>query len=250
MKNYKPPSGGNYKILILAIVSFTQIAATFPWDYAKKNNEGIIKYFNKEYNDAELLFRRARIENSENPQIKYNLADSLYKLGKYSEAQEIFSDLLKEPELDNSLKQKGFYNLGNIYYRMGEQNNPEMFWLNSLKKYEEALTLNPEDKEAKENYDFVKKKLEKLNKEKQSGKKDEQNSSQTSDENVQKQTAYANSAPDTAERKIFSLTKSETEEILQDLKLQEEGMQKFINRRELKSQNPKEKDHDPFLKDW
>src|SRR5207244_7368917 len=72
---------------------------------------------------------------------------------------------------ETRLQSKSHYNLGNTLYQRGETQKSDdkklTDWTNALDHYEQTLKLEPQDKEAKENYDYVKKKIEELKNRKQ-----------------------------------------------------------------------------------
>src|SRR5207249_8033460 len=115
---------------------------------------------------------------------------------------ESFSQALLSPE--TRLQSKSHYNLGNTLYKRGETQKSDdkklSDWTNALDHYEQTLKLEPQDKEAKENYDYVKKKIEELKNKKnpeqqpppspsppQKDKKDKQNQQSSSGGQQQQQ---------------------------------------------------------------
>src|SRR5207237_8854089 len=84
-------------------------------------------------------------------------------------AHQAFSQALLST--DTKLQSKGHYNLGNTLYQRGETQKAEQKklsdWTDALKHYEETLKISPQDKEAKDNYEFVKKKIDELKKKQQ-----------------------------------------------------------------------------------
>src|SRR5205823_86188 len=64
------------------------------------------------------------------------------------------------------LQSKSHYNLGNTLYEHGETQKSDdkklSDWTNALQHYEQTLKVEPQNKEAKENYEYVKKKIEEL----------------------------------------------------------------------------------------
>src|SRR5439155_25012948 len=84
-------------------------------------------------------------------------------------ALESFSQALLSK--DTTLQSKTHYNLGNTLYQHGEAQKTDekklSDWTNALDQYEQTLKLEPQNKEAKENYDYVKKKIEELKNKKQ-----------------------------------------------------------------------------------
>ena len=118
----------------------------------------------------------------------------------YGKALESFSQALLTP--DTGLQSKSHYNLGNTLYQRGEEEKSDekklSNWTNALDHYQQGLKIEPENKEAKENYEYVKKKIEELKNKKQQqppptpspspqqqNKKDQQN--QQSQQNQQQQ---------------------------------------------------------------
>lgn len=127
-------------------------------------------------------------------QLYYNLGTSLYKMNDYEGALATFKQALTYNEIE--LHQNIFYNLGNTSYRLGASflnANPQKtieIWEEGLSYYDNALELDPEDKEAIYNRDFLKEKLEELKKkEQQKESSQEQNkSSQQQEQDQQRHT--------------------------------------------------------------
>ncbi len=84
----------------------------------------------------------------------------------YNKALQSFSQALlsKNPHLQS----ESHYNLGNTLYQRGEAEksdaNKLKNWEGALPHYEETLKAEPQNKNAKDNYEFVKKKIEELKK--------------------------------------------------------------------------------------
>jgi tetratricopeptide (TPR) repeat protein len=101
--------------------------------------------------------------------LQFDSGTAAYKMKEYGKALESFSQALLSP--DTGLQSKSHYNLGNTLYQRGETQKADekklTDWTNSLQHYQETLKLQPENKEAKENYEFVKKKIEDLKKKKE-----------------------------------------------------------------------------------
>ena len=101
--------------------------------------------------------------------IQFDAGAAAYKLKDYGKALQSFSQALLSP--NQELQSKSHYNLGNTLYQRGEaQKKPEeklQEWTNALEHYDEALKIEPENKEAKENREFVEKKIEELKKQQQ-----------------------------------------------------------------------------------
>src|SRR5437764_9864473 len=72
---------------------------------------------------------------------------------------------------DIGLQSKWHYNLGNTLYQRRETQQSDdkklSDWTNALDHYEQTLRLDPQNKEAKENYEYVKGKIDELKNKKQ-----------------------------------------------------------------------------------
>src|SRR5947207_1212241 len=101
--------------------------------------------------------------------LQFDSGAAAYKLEDYNKALESFSQALLSR--DTGLQSKSHYNLGNTLYERGETQKTDDKklgdWTNALDHYEQALKLEPQNKEAKENYDYVKRKIEELKNKKQ-----------------------------------------------------------------------------------
>src|SRR5205085_3572377 len=96
--------------------------------------------------------------------MEFDAGTAAYSLHNYDKAAEAFSQALLTN--DSKLQSKSHYNLGNTLYRRGESldndNQKITDWTNALQHYEQTLKLEPGNTEAKENYEFVKHKIDEL----------------------------------------------------------------------------------------
>lgn len=242
------------RYLLINSLLITQTAGFFPWEYVLNNNQGIEEYKKQNFVKAETLFNKALSDNPEDINIRFNLADTLYKKKNYIESQSIYLEILKNKNSSGELKQKAHYNLGNVLYRLGEQSNSELFWTNAVQEYQRALNIISDDKQARENYEFVKKKLKQIqpppqnNQSEQSKDKQKRQNSQS-----QPQQVYTNQPPSSQPQndQNFSVSPAEAENLLKELKDQEENMQNYVNKRqdsfEKKQKSP---NIDNLKKDW
>ncbi|HMV32305.1 MAG TPA: tetratricopeptide repeat protein, partial [Gemmatimonadales bacterium] len=88
------------------------------------------------------------------PDVRYNSGNALYRLRQYNEAAKTWRDALNSapPEL----RQEAYFNMGNAFVRADEDANALSGYLErSLDAYEEALRLNPSDRDAKWNLEIA-----------------------------------------------------------------------------------------------
>jgi len=103
---------------------------------------------------------------------QYNRGTAAYKAGDYAHAVEAFrASLAAQPSGDAARlaeQEDTYYNLGNGLYRLGERSvaqDPKRTreaWTQAIAAYDAALELKPQDADGRFNRDFVKRKLEEL----------------------------------------------------------------------------------------
>ena len=123
-------------------------------------------YKNKEYKNAIKEYKKI------NPSVQrdYNIANSLYNNGNYKEAIKEYSNIKSD---DSKLNFQKLHNLGNSYVKTKDLNK-------ALETYKKALKLK-DDPQTKENYEIVKKALEKQKDKK--NKKDKKDDKQDNKKN-------------------------------------------------------------------
>src|SRR5947208_7283212 len=128
---------------------------------------GIDAYHEGKFEDAYSQFQQTLKSHPQSPaddKLQFDSGAAAYKLKDYNKALESFSQALLTR--DTGLQSKGHYNLGNTLYQHGETEKTDdkklSDWTNALDHYEQTLKLEPQNKDAKDNYDYVKRKIEEL----------------------------------------------------------------------------------------
>lgn len=183
MKGRKKLQTASVAVLILAFLSGSNDAWASPRSAEKAYNK-------KDYAMATEEYRATIKEDPENAQLQFNFGAAAYKDKKYDEARSAFQTALNDKEI--SLQNQAYYNIGNTLYRQGqgtEKSKPKetiKSWEESIKAYEGALKLDQEDKDARFNQEFVKKKLEELKKKQKQKKKKKKNKSKCNNKDKNK----------------------------------------------------------------
>lgn len=174
------------KRIVLTIIFVFMLT---PWQTAlaagsrDKIEAGEESYQAEQYDKALKSFLDAQIEDPENKELIYNIGNAYYRLEDFEAARNHYK-MASEAE-DKALKSKALYNLGNASFRMGDLPG-------AIENYTRALKIDPEDKDAEKNLEFVKKMLEqqkqqsqqnKDNKQKESEKKESQDKGEKSGDN-------------------------------------------------------------------
>ena len=110
-------------------------------------DQGVQDYRNKKYKSAQEYYDSILSDDSNNPEALFGKGSSLFMQDNLKTAQSSFNATLSFSE--NQLKSKAMYNLGNISFKNQKLDE-------ALSFYRKALELNPEDDEARYNYEFIK----------------------------------------------------------------------------------------------
>ena len=175
------PAGATAIVALLMMFLSSSVFATAP---------GLDAYRGGKFEDAYGQFQqtlKTHPESRAEDKLQFDSGAAAYKLKDYSKAMESFSQALLSRDL--GLQSKGHYNLGNTLYQRGEAQKGDdkklSDWTNALDHYEQTLKLDPQNKEAKDNYDYVKKKIEELKNKKQDQPSPSPSPQQKNDQNKQ-----------------------------------------------------------------
>src|SRR5882762_10196334 len=175
------PAGATATAALLMMFFSSAVFATTP---------GIDAYRSGKFEDAYGQFQqtlKTHPESRAEDKLQFDSGAAAYKLKDYGKALESFSQALLSP--DTGLQSKGHYNLGNTLYQRGEAQKGDdkklSDWTNALDHYEQTLKFDPQNKEAKDNYDYVKKKIEELKNKKQDQPSPSPSPQQKNDQNKQ-----------------------------------------------------------------
>jgi Ca-activated chloride channel family protein len=126
--------------LLLLPVIYTLAQTTSAQDIKGGNQ----LYQSREFSKADELYSKVPAEDKHALVALYNKANTLYKLNKGEEALALYDQLIANTAAKPDLLAKIHYNKGVIY--SASQKLPQ-----SIEAYKQALRLNPEDNQAREN---------------------------------------------------------------------------------------------------
>lgn len=150
------------------------ILLLFSTAFNDKAREGNRAYERGDFETAASLYMEAIQEEPDNARLYFNLGNALAKMGKAHEAAAAW-DQFKELNESPIEKSKAVYNQGNTAAEQKE-------WDKALKSYRDALKLNPNDLDAKHNYEMAVKQ-----KQEQEQNQDQQQQDQNQDQNQDQQ---------------------------------------------------------------
>lgn len=150
-------------ILLFSVFARPGLAAPQTKHQVKQGNR---LYQKGEFSQALKSYEQALADVPDSDIVNFNLGAALYKTKDYEQAAEHFEKSLVSE--NQSLEQKASYNIGNSKYKYGigyedtDLLKAVDLLKQSLRHYQRALELDPEDEDAQYNYDFVKKELQRL----------------------------------------------------------------------------------------
>lgn len=148
-----------------AAAAFIFISAS----WVRAASSGLDLYEQQKFPEAYEHFQKTLQENPgtrQSDRIEFDAGAAAYRMKDYNKALQSFSQALlsKNPHLQS----ESHYNLGNTLYERGEAEKSDdkklNNWEGALQHYQETLKAEPQNKNAKDNYEFVKKKIEELKK--------------------------------------------------------------------------------------
>lgn len=138
---------------------------------------GNLQYAQKQFDKAELQYKRALNEDSNSIKANYNLGNTLYELNRMDEARAHYDKILHNPNATKADQHKALHNIGKTYLDQKEYEK-------AVKSFKEALKLNPNDDQTRYNYALARKMLQDQN---QQDNQQNQNKSSNQKEDNQNQ---------------------------------------------------------------
>ena len=148
------------------------------WSQKKESKyirQGNREFESLQFEDSEVLYRKALEESKVPYRATFNIADALYKQEKYEEAREQFQEVSGMAP-DKHARSRTYHNLGNALLQ--NQKVQE-----SIEAYKEALRNNPADMETKYNLAYAQNLLKNQQQQKNQDQNNDQNSDQNKDQN-------------------------------------------------------------------
>jgi len=219
---------------------------------ASKNKAGNRLFNQGKYEDAEKAYLEAQVKNPGNPDILYNLGNSLIKQKKYAQGVQSLRQSIDKGKKET--QKNSWYNTGNALYSAGN-------FKESADAYIQSLKLDPADSDAKHNLELAlmklqqqqqtqsgsKQKKQDSDKSKQdqasSGKEDQQQkqNEQTTPGNRNDQNQRQQSQAAQENRREGSISKEQANQILDAMRNQElEQQRKLLEGRARRKTNAKD----------
>ena len=161
-----PLTGGRKRILkmkkLLIIISLfltsQLVADMLNYDKVLSNLKGLKYYKEEKYDDAEKTFSDNSIQYPDDSRLHFNQGNAKYKKGELEQAENSYNLALKDNKFaDRSV---ALQNLGNVKFQQKD-------YKNAIKNYRDALIENPENMDARYNYELAARMLQRQQEQKQ-----------------------------------------------------------------------------------
>ena len=139
-------------LLLFGVTAFGQVDK-------KDVRRGNRQFAKAKYGDADISYRKGLNADSTSVAAAYDLGNNLYRQGNFAEAGKSYQQAMRHiPETRNIKKQnaQGF----DTYFNIGDAALQLKQYRAAMEAFAQALVLNPDDMEAKENYIYARKMLE------------------------------------------------------------------------------------------
>lgn len=218
-----------YLFMLIQFVAFTQ------------TDRDMVRSGNKNYAKDSLSlaiedYEAALKLNPKFEEAKFNLGDAYYKQGKYADAASTFNELAQTTE-QKELKSNAYFNEGNSLMEMQK-------FENAMTSYKKAMYANPQNADARYNYEYARKmrveqqKQQQENKDNQD-KKDDQNKDNQKDQDKKDQGKDGENDPDKNKK---DQNKDDKKDGDQDKDKQDQGDQNKDNEEQDKKDGEQNKD--------
>ena len=138
--------------LLLSVVAFAQVDK-------KDVRRGNRQFAKAKYGDADISYRKGLNADSTSVPAAYDLGNNLYRQGNFAEAGKYYQQALRHiPEGKNLKKQSK--QAFDTYFNAGDAALQQKQWRAAMEAFVQALMIDPDDMEAKENYVYARKMLE------------------------------------------------------------------------------------------
>lgn len=150
-------SNGQPPVIVATVLLLLLPAAVFgsPSTALREYNSGNFTNAEKEFEGL------AEKDKTGDFRLIFNAGDAAYRATNYDAALKDFTTVLASPDVQ--LQEKAYYNIGDAQFRLGEDakdlDGTEQLWQQSLKSFQNAVTLNTNDVDAGANVKFVTRQL-------------------------------------------------------------------------------------------
>lgn len=139
-------------IMLAAQISAPAVYAESVYSSVRKGNQ---LYSEGKFTESLEQYTQAKQSDAVNPKIDFNMGSASYQDQKYEQAEKFFGSI---PQENQELAGASKYNYGNALFMQGRLKE-------AASAFEAAVRMNPDDKDAKYNLEYTRKRMEEMSKE-------------------------------------------------------------------------------------
>lgn len=164
-----------FLILLILLISFsTLFSDVVNYDKVIRNLKGVKSYEKEDFENSERNFERNAIKYPKDSRLHFNQANAQVKNGLLEEAEQNYKLALNNEKFKD--RSKALQNLGNVKFLQKD-------YKNAIKNYRDALVEDPQNHDARYNYELAARMLQRQQEQKQ---QKEQNKDDNEDEDEEK----------------------------------------------------------------
>ena len=177
-------------LILLLLVSVLASAQVDKKDVRRGNRQ----FAKAKYGEADISYRKGLNADSTSVAAAYNLGNNLYRQGNFAEAGKFYQQALRHIPETRSLKKQSAQGF-DTYFNIGDAALQQKQYRAAMEAFIQALLIDPDNLEAKENYVYARKMLEN-NPDGGGGGNDQQNQDQNQHQNQDQQNQDQNQDKD------------------------------------------------------
>ena len=193
-------------ILLILMLSFsTLFSDVVNYDKVIRNLKGVKSYEKEDFENSERNFERNAIKYPKDSRLHFNQANAQVKNGLLEEAEQNYKLALNNEKFKD--RSKALQNLGNVKFLQKD-------YKNAIKNYRDALVENPQNLDARYNYELTARMLQRQQEQKQ---QQEQNKEDNDDKDEEKDEQKQDEKQKSQEQKLKEQKKEDAEKMLKAL---------------------------------
>ena len=138
--------------LLMSVTAFAQVDK-------KDVRRGNRQFRKAQYGDADISYRKGLNADSTSVTSAYNLANNLYRQGNFAEAGKYYQQAIRHIPETRSLKKRNAQGF-DTFFNIGDAALQQKQYRAAMEAFAQALIVDPDNMEAKENYVYARKMLE------------------------------------------------------------------------------------------
>lgn len=161
-------------ILLIPVLSFcTLFSDVVNYDKVIRNLRGVKSYDKEDFENSERNFERNAIKYPKDARLHFNQANTEVKNGKLEEAEQNYKLALNNKNFKD--RSKALQNLGNVKFLQKD-------YKNAIKNYRDALVEDPQNLDARYNYELTARMLQRQQEQKQQQEQNKDNQDEKDEE--------------------------------------------------------------------